>query len=312
MIYFCKTHKICIVLLFMIIVMITPVSASLQITGTVKYMENLAPGTTITFPIHLSIGSNDPTGDYSITAFGFGNDKNGNYVTIKPESDTGAQTARPYITVDKPVVSMKPGVQETVTVTVVVPASATGGLYALINIQPSQGKGMVRTATNVPVMITLTGTPITETGIINSLIIDNTVSPALVTTTFTNTGNHHYYGAQNKIVITNAAGGEIGTFATKPLVTTIVPGGTVNFTQTINIPLTSDIYTVKSTVVTDAGRDLDVKINQFTATGDNKGIQTNNPLVTTTPLSGWNLALLLVVMGVVGIIIGIILLRRSG
>jgi uncharacterized membrane protein len=242
MVSFSNLHKISILLLLIVIVMIIPVSASLQISGTVKYMENIAPGATVTFPIQLSIANTDPATDYTITVFGFGNDKNGNYVTINPESDVSIHTARPYITLDKSVVSIKPGTGETVTATVTIPATATGGLYALINIHPSQGTGMVRTAINVPVMLTVTGTPPVEIGNITSI----TAEGYSIATIFTNTGNHHYYSLKNTVTIVDKNGSLVFTSTTDPVITAIVPGESITFVQPVDVNVPSGEYNVAS------------------------------------------------------------------
>jgi hypothetical protein len=116
-------------------------------------------------------------------------------------------------------------------------------------------------------MITLEGTLITETGTIDNVTtIGTAVSemPTSVTTVFTNTGNHHYYGASNQIVVKDNAGNVVFNSTSPPLNTAIVPGGTVGFTQTISKGLSADTYTLISSVLRSDGTVLDTNTTSFT------------------------------------------------
>jgi hypothetical protein len=219
----------------------------------------------------LSSEASDAPEDYEVTVLGFGNGPNGNYLGIEPAKDTGMYTARPFITLDKTAVHIAPEGKEVVTATIKVPASGTGGRYALINIHPKQvvasGAGpSFTTAMNVPVMITLKGTQITETGTIDSVSADNAVmgKPVAVTTVFTSTGNHHYYDAKNEITVTDSTGKEVARAATTPSVTAIVPGGKVNFTQQITAGLNTGTFTVASKMFDGKGTVLATKTSSFT------------------------------------------------
>jgi hypothetical protein len=244
--------------------------AALTLSG-VKYMADVTPGTTVTFPMTLSLAAADPAADYEATVLGFGNSVDGGYLGIDPAQDIGPYTARPFITLDKTSVHITPGGKVVVNATIKVPASGTGGRYALINIHPKQVVATVAgasftTAMNVPVMITLKGTQLTETGTIGSVSADNAVTgkPVAVTTVFTSTGNHHYYDAKNEIVVTDSTGKEVARAATAPSVTAIVPGGKVNFTQQITEGLSAGTYTVASKMFDGEGTVLASKSSSFT------------------------------------------------
>jgi hypothetical protein len=258
------------VALFISLIAIAPVMGAMTLSG-VKYMADVTPGTTVTFPMMLSTAPSDAAADYEITVLGFGNAPNGNYLGIDPIQDTGPYTARPFITLDKTTVHITPGGKEVVTATINVPASGNGGRYALINIHPKQvtsaGTGpSITTAINVPVMITLIGTQITETGTIESISADNAVTgqPFTITTVFTNTGNHHYYNTRNEIVVTDSSKKEVARASTDPSITAIVPGGKVNFTQQITTSMSPDTYTVTSQVFSVNGTVLATKTASFT------------------------------------------------
>jgi len=266
------THKLCILVLLITIFLIAPVTASVTLSG-VKYMADVAPGATITFPMTLSLSPTDPAADYELSVLGFGNNEAGSYIGIDPAQDTSSYSARPFITLDRTEVHIDPGKPEVVTASIAVPQSGNGGLYALINIHPkpvaATGAGTtVVTAINVPIMITLTGTPIVETGTIESVTIGKVVpeKPVGVTTVFTSTGNHHYYGAKNEIAVEDSTGKEIARVATAPLVTAIVPGGKINFTQQITSSLSPGTYTVTSRVFNSNGTTLDTRNTTFTLT----------------------------------------------
>jgi len=115
-------------------------------------------------------------------------------------------TASPFIMLDKTAVHLAPGGKEVVTATMQVPSSGTGGRYALIHIRPkpvATGAGAsFTTAMNVPVMITLKGTQLTETGAIESVHAGDAVpgTPVGIITVFTNTGNHHIMVQRTKLL----------------------------------------------------------------------------------------------------------------
>jgi len=232
--------KLCILL--MLIFLITPVLGATTLSG-VKLMGNYTTNETIIFPMKLSTSPSDSNITYQITVLGFGNNAAGGYIGIEPNLDISPHSARPYITLDKSEVTITPGGSKIITATVKTPASTLGGLYALINIRPkitgSNGTTVI-TAMNIPVMITITNNTLIRTGEVTKIIIDpsNTIS-----TTFTNTGNTHYYNVRNIIGINN------DYFSTKPLITAIIPGETVIFSQHLNKSPETGTYIITSYIV---------------------------------------------------------------
>jgi len=241
-------NKLCILTLLIACIAVIPVSATVTLSG-VKFMADVAPGTTVTYPMTLSLSGTDNNTDYEFTVLGFGNDGDGSYIGIDPTIDTSPNSARPYITLDKPEVSIAPGSSETVTATVNVQTNINGGLYALINIHPkpveSTGTGATFvTAMNVPIMLTIMGTPLTETGEIKGITADG----YSITTEFTNTGNHHYYNAKNTLTGMDSSGKQAFQITTEPLITAIVPGESVNFKQLVDTTTAPGEYAVTATV----------------------------------------------------------------
>jgi hypothetical protein len=235
-------NKLCLITLLSILISITPVMASMTLTG-VKFMENAAPNTTVTFPMTLSLSPNDTATTYQITVFGFNNTPEGNYIGINPPLDTSVYSARPFLTLDADNVTVKPGESKTVTATLKVPETATGGLYALINIHPrssdiTSGTSVV-TAMNVPVMITITNTSQVKNGRIDKIETD---THGNFTTYITNTGNIHYYGISNTISIVNESGAQVAQSTSESLITAVVPGGSVKISQHMTLNLPSGTY----------------------------------------------------------------------
>jgi len=239
------------IIVLILCITIIPVSATITLSG-VKFMANVTPGESITYPMTLSATNTTITTTYEFTVLGFGNNADGNYVGIDPSFDINLNSARQYITLDKPEITIAPNSAETVTMTVAVPKNINGGLYALINIHRKEGGlaptgSSVTTAMNVPVMLTITGNQINETGSITNINLDESnIITGYITTRFINTGNHHYYNAQNKITVIDSKNVQTFTGTTNPLITAIIPGQTINFTQALTT--TPGIYTIISTV----------------------------------------------------------------
>ena len=133
-----------------------------------------------------------------------------------------------------------------------VPSGGAGGRYALINIHPkpatatSAGPSFT-TAMNVPVMITLKGTHLTETGTIESVSAGDAVpgTPVTIQTTLKNTGNHHYYGAFVDVSITDSTGKIVATASTNPSIFALIPGNEMIIKTSI-ASLPAGTYTVNS------------------------------------------------------------------
>ena len=245
-----QLHIKSILALIFIVAMIIPVSATITVSGTTKFMQTMAPGQNTTFPITLTT---DTASDYDITILGFKNGDNGGYVGVNdPTLYDTTPKAKPSIAFNEKEIHLESGKPTTIDVIVSVPDQCNEGLYALINIHPkvasSSGASIV-TAINVPVMVTVSGVTLTETGKINNIEFKD----SKIATTFTNTGNHHYYGAINEIVIIGAAGKE--TKLTNAMDTAIVPGGKVIFVQTIDGSILKD-----GTITTSNVRSSDGKI----------------------------------------------------
>ena len=72
---------------------------------------------------------------------------------------------------------------------------------------------------------------------------------AIVSTTFTHTGNHHFYGAINEIFIKDSSGASIATITSDPEVHALIPGQTVVFRTPVGTALVPGTYTVTSRIL---------------------------------------------------------------
>ena len=179
---------------------------------------------------------------------GFGQASDMGYTTLSPAQDIGAFTARPYITLDTDSVVLNPGESKDIKATIHIPQDAgSGGRYALIYLHTkpiATGQMGIVSAITVPVMITLKDTLLTETGRIDALNVSTieTNKPAIVSTTFTHTGNHHFYGAINEIFIKDFSGATIATISSDPEVHALIPGQTVVFRTPVGTALVPGSY----------------------------------------------------------------------
>jgi hypothetical protein len=236
-----------------------------------KYMESIAPGGTATHPMMVSIGPREDPTDIEVEVYGFGQRMDMGYSSLNPADDTSPYSARSFITLDKSSLHLEPNETKTINAQISVPANVgEGGRYAIIYIHALPGKGKsVTTGVLVPVMVTIAGTKLTETGSITDLSVGEVTlgQPVTVTTTFKNTGDHHYYGTVNKVSISDANGNVAGTFVSPPSVFAIIPGNTVQYTARPELQdLPIGTYTADSTVLLNDGKVLDQKTTTFSIT----------------------------------------------
>ncbi|HII75557.1 MAG TPA: hypothetical protein HA264_00585 [Methanolinea sp.] len=215
---------------------------------------------------------------------GFGQSPgDGTYTALDSALDTSPYSARPFIMIDQPAVYLKPGDRADVTATISIPSGTRdGGRYAIILVHPAAATSgaptAFATAVAIPVFLTVKGGTATETGEI-SAIEPATVEPGQsfqVITTFSNTGNYHYYGAVNNVTILDEKGMVVATVRTEPLSRAIIPGQSVTFRNMIGTGLQQGNYLVTSRIEKQDGALLAEKM---------KTLQAGNPApVRATPV----------------------------
>ena len=222
-----------------------PVSAGLNV-GAAKLLRDAAPGSVINFPIPISTDASDAPMDMLVDVLGFGQALDMGYTLLSPAQDTSAHSARPFITLDKTSVHISPGSTETVTAVISIPANAgPGGLYALISVHPGGQGQTIQSAYSIPIMITVAGQPVTETG---SILGISSSGPVSVLTTFMNTGNHHYYNTVNSVTVKDTSGRTVGDVTGSPTLFAIIPGATVQYETMLRTVVPPGTYSVDSKV----------------------------------------------------------------
>jgi hypothetical protein len=242
------------VLLFVAVCAVQP-AAALKVEGD-KIMVDVVPGTTYLFPMAISIDPTDSASDYAVDVLGFGQSvTGGSYTPLAAADDTSPYSARTFVTVDSPVIHLAPGQRQAFNATINVPQNVgAGGRYAIIYIHPAATSGggtTFATAMIVPVMLTIQNSNLIETGTITGLSVGNIVAgqPITVSSTFQNTGNHHYYGVVNQVTVADASGNAVGTAKSNPAAFAMIPGQSVSFDTSFSTPLGVGTYTVKSNML---------------------------------------------------------------
>lgn len=227
-------------------VLAVPAVSALHVEG-VKILIDVQPGRTYTYPMSVSIDPGEPAADIAVEVLGFGQSADGTYLGLPPAGDTGPYSARPFVSVDAPGIRLEPGGGRSFNATIRVPPDAgAGGRYATIYIHPGatavSGSGAgIATAVLVPVMLTLQGSPLNETGTITDIRAGEPVEgqPARVLVSLKNTGNHHYYGATVSVTVMDPEGKPVAAGSTRPSVWAVIPG----YAMTLEVPLSPAIAT---------------------------------------------------------------------
>lgn len=264
-------------------ILATPVLA-LKVDGA-RIALSVEPGKTYTSPIGISIKPEESEGTYAIDVMGFGQSlADGAYTALEASADPSPYSARPFITIDKPTVTLKPGERADVTATISIPSGTRdGGRYAIILVHPatsaSGAPASFATAVAIPVLLTLKTGTISEKGEITALepIAAEVGRSFPVVTTFRNTGNYHYYGVVNNVSITDTQGKVVASAISKPFEKAVIPGQTVRFSNAIESGLAQGNYQVTSRMETQDGELLGGKTITLQAGSPPTAVPTTTP-----------------------------------
>ncbi|MGD1004399.1 MAG: hypothetical protein ABR887_03160 [Methanoregulaceae archaeon] len=261
----CQQKLVVIGLFVFILSLSLPVSAGLTVIGS-KYMNTVSPGDTVIHTMTIETLTTDPPMGVTVDVMGFGQAIDSGYIALDPKDDTSPYSARTFITLDSNNFQLTPGDKKVVTATITVPKNiGSGGRYAIIYVSSSPfasgGSTGFVTAYNVPIMLTLAGPGVTQTGSITDLNIGaiDPGQPILITTTFKNTGNVHYYNTLNEVRVTGSGGKEIAVVSKGPIPVAVIPSYTVNYKVILEKALPPGTYTVASKVSLQDGTILDTK-----------------------------------------------------
>ena len=241
----------------------------LTTTGVVL-VTNVIPGQTLDHKITVNVGDEDSPTDIAVAVASMGQAADGAYMALDQFSDDSANSARSFITLDRDSFSLKPGETQELIATVRVPQTVgEGGKYALINIQ-TKGSGQstvgVSSAVNIPVYLTVANSHLVHTGRIAKILViePDSGKPIDVTTSFQNTGNHHFK-VRGEVAIVDPGGRILDTIHYTPTGPSIIPGMTrilkVTFIPQGQLPVGQ--YSVKSKVTLEDGNVIDEATSEF-------------------------------------------------
>jgi len=255
--------------LFLVAVFIISPITALKVEGA-KVLLDVKPGTTYIFPMAVSIKADDSASEYSIDILGFGQTLDaGMYEGLSAGKDTSPYSARSFISFPSSTIRLQPGERKEFNATIRIPKDVgAGGRYAVVLIHPAAagtGQASFATAVLVPVMLTVEGTKLVETGTITGVSVCEVIAgkPIVVATTLQNTGNHHYYGAINQVSVRDPSGREIGSAQSDPFARAVIPGQSVRFETQLTTGLPVGTYTVVSRMTLENGTLLDEKSSTF-------------------------------------------------
>ncbi len=235
---------------------------------------DVIPGETITHQMSLKLGGQDQAMDMAVDVMGFGSSADGSAQAINAALDTSPYSARSFISVDRPSFHLEPGGSQNITATISVPSNVgVGGRYAIIYIHqqlPAGGGGAgTLAAFNIPVLLTIKGSILSQTGKITEITTDNAVSgqPVEVLTTFQNTGNYHFK-IKGDVTISNSKGEILDTINLALTPSSVIPTALRQLKATFipqgDLPL--GVYSIKSRVMLADGTVLDEANGSFEVT----------------------------------------------
>jgi len=300
--------------LFIAGILLPAPALALKVEGA-RIALDVEPGKTYTSPIGISIKPEESGGTFAIDVMGFGQSPaDGTSISLDAAGDTSPYTARPFITIDRSTVTLEPGGRADVTATITVPADAKdGGRYAIILVHPaastSGAPAAFATAVAIPVVLTVKGGSITETGEISALVpaAAEVGKPFTVETTFRNSGNYHFSGAKNNVTITDTGGKVIANAGTEPFSRAIVPGNSVEFSCPIENGLPQGTYQLTSRIEKQDGKLLAEK-KATLQVGNPAPVQATTP--PKNPIPGFGA--LITIMGIACALFGALRTRKGG
>lgn len=250
-------------LFFSLVLSVTLTASGLTVVGGLLRTD-VAPGEHIQHEITLSIGDDEEPTEANAGVFGYGLGLNGGRSPLMAEDDTSPYSAREFLRISPESAIIKPGEPVTFVLEGDVPEDVgSGGKYALVNIvTPPTGSGQVgiALAAIVPVILTISGSDLIETGEITNLTVSGDGASAILE----NTGNYHYTASAEAILKDNE-GNVIANAAAPPASTSIIPTAswlfTMNFEHEAN--LAPGTYTVEAAVTLEDGTVLDTEEATF-------------------------------------------------
>jgi hypothetical protein len=266
-----KTVVVALVLSFALILLaFMPACANLTLIGA-KYEANITPGQHVENEIKLNLGAEDLPVDIMTDILGLGQSPNGVYTMIKADQDDGLYTARPFLNVSPSNFHLDPGETKKILISGDVPSDiGEGSRYAMASIRGiSKGSGPVGVSLvlNVPILLTISDSQISQTAEISELNADAPVykNQKNATLTMKNTGNTHYRASVNAIMKDDEGNIIANSTTTQPNLPPILPDESRKFALLLksNTTIMPGIYSINATAYLEDGTILANDESQF-------------------------------------------------
>lgn len=235
-----------------------PTSACIEVSGAI-FSDEVSPGQELVHEMSVSIDKDALPLNMTAEIFGFAMNPSGSNIELSPEEDNGSYSAREFLAVTPEEFQLMAGVPQKVLITASIPEDAgSGGRYALVVLTSEAALTdnivKVNQAIQVPVLLTIRGSDIVETGEIADLTASKSEEGVMVDLMFKNVGNIHYKPTANCVLKTQD--GEI-LAKTDPQQSpnSVLPMGSVLFSMAL-VPeseLPPGTYTIEASVTNDDG-----------------------------------------------------------
>ncbi|WP_158513472.1 hypothetical protein [Dehalogenimonas formicexedens] len=263
-------------------------STGISLTPFESIKIDVSPGSTVTHRMTLQLGTENRAMDVAVDIMGYGSSPDGSVQTITPVQDVSPYSARAFIRIDKPTFHLDPGGSQDIVATISIPSDiGSGGRYAVIYIHelpPAGGTGSL-SAFNIPVLLTIKGSTLTHTATVTEVKAGKVASgqPIEISTTFRNTGNHHYK-VTGEIAISNSQGLVIDTIQIPLSSSSIIPGSIRQISALYfpKITLSQGVYSINTRLVLEDGTYLVSGNGSFEVIGP---YATPTSIPTTSPAS---------------------------
>jgi hypothetical protein len=244
-----------VLLLFLTLSSVVIANPGLHVTNAILVAE-VAPGDIIIHKMEASIASNDSPMDLIVEVSDL-------------ENISDEYSAKTFVTLDQTEYHLEPGVPQEIVATVRVPMDVSnGGKYAVVIIRqkPKETGVNIVVAVNVRLYLTVKDSQLVHTGEITNINAGDAISgkPVEFTTTFRNTGNHHFK-FKEVLSISNSQGEELDKIYTSLSAASVIPS-LVDDIKATYIPKSSlplGKYSLKVTVMLDDGTVLDEAEGNF-------------------------------------------------
>jgi hypothetical protein len=242
-----------------------PVVAGLRMSGGLV-VSDVEPGSDIEYKIIMRLSENESATNLTVKLAGMGQGEDG--AIYAEDEDTSPYSAVDFLEVSPASLYLEPDMPQEITLKGHIPEDVgEGGRYALVNARtPPMGEGNIGVALafNAPILLTISGTELIETGNITEIELVEAETGYEAQVSFENNGNHHYKVAVEAALF-DEDGNEISSSSLPLSVSSSIPTYTLLFKLPFELDedLEPGTYTVEVTVSHENGTVLDTKEANF-------------------------------------------------